>query len=477
MTDVPTSAHRAPEATPGETTSIATSNDLLQICAVCRHEFLAPAHLLAKRKPCAHCGALVTISAGDRKPDILVGKKIGNCRLSYRLGSGGIGLVYAADQLSVGRKVAIKMLGAKAGANQVLVSRFQRESQLAAQINHLNVVHVYDCGFDRGVHFQIMELVEGGTLASLIEEDGRLPWREACDFALQLCRALELMHRMDIIHRDIKPANILIGVDDKGRIIAKLSDLGLAKQIDGDNGANGLTLEGKPLGSPSFMPPEQVKDGKSATVRSDIYGLGASLYMMITGIRPFDGQTAYEIMSRVLTAKLVPPAALVEGLPPALNDLIVRCLNRDPAQRPAQASELEALIGEILALNPDTSPPSVKGTPVWKRPATAGGTSAQAANDNTPPTFLNSQVKSGPRSSTAKWERPTTPGTLPTADPSASAVPGTAAGTTAPARSSKATDSSGSGLAPPAPASRWLIGTIVVMGVVIIGMLVLLLLR
>ncbi len=198
MTNVPTSVHRAPDATPAEAANSVTSTDLLQCCQVCRHEFPVPVHQVGKRKPCAHCGALVNILSRDTtKPDPLVGKKLGNCRLSYRLGAGGIGLVYAADQLSVGRRVAIKMLGAKAGAkagaNQILVSRFQRESQLAAQINHLNVVHVYDCGFDRGVHFQIMELVGGGTLASLVEEEGRLPWREACDLALQLCQALELM--------------------------------------------------------------------------------------------------------------------------------------------------------------------------------------------------------------------------------------------------------------------------------------------
>ncbi len=460
MTNIPTAAHRAPDATPADGAG-APATDLLLSCHVCRHEFRAPTTLIGKRMPCAHCGALVDVAAGaSAAADPLAGKKIGNCRLSYRLGAGGIGLVYAADQLSVGRRVAIKMLGAKAGANQVLVTRFQRESQLAAQINHPNVVHVYDCGFDRGVHFQVMELVDGGTLAGLIEEQRRLPWREACDLTLQLSQALELMHGMDIIHRDIKPANILIGHDGHGRRIAKLADLGLAKQIDGASGGIGLTLEGKPLGSPSFMPPEQVEDAKHATRRSDIYGLGASLYMAVTGTRPFDGKTPYEVMSRVMTAAVVPPSALVADLPQPLSELIVRLLSRDPAGRPESMGALGAQLAALLAQPGIEPPPPAKGTAAWKRPAAAAAASGQAPGSLTPPTLQQASGPAARPATAATWKRPR---------PAAQAP---AAGATAAQRGPDAAAAS------PRPAARsWPLAALIVIALVVVGLVVLMLVR
>jgi serine/threonine-protein kinase len=465
MTDSP-AAQPAPDASPESRTGTARPDDLLQTCRVCRHEFRAAARLVGKRIPCAHCGSLVdianTAAAGQ---DALVGKKIGNCRLTYRLGSGGIGLVYAADQLSVGRRVAIKMLGAKAGANEVLVNRFQRESKLCAQINHPHVVHVYDCGFDRGVHFQVMELVDGGTLASLIEERGRLPWREATELALQLARALELMHGMDIIHRDIKPANVLIGRDAQGRRIAKLADLGLAKQLDGTDAGNGLTLEGKPLGSPSFMPPEQVRNAKDATARSDIYGIGATFYAALTGYRPFDGRTPYEVMSNVLTKEIVPPAVTVTDLPPVLNHLILRCLAKDPAQRPANATELAAELETVLAL--PTGPAVQPASAAWRRTR-----AVPAAGDVTPPTFTDRDGQA-PRPATATWKRPTTEG----AAPPAQAAPSPAS----PAPAWKRPPSAAAPAVPPptAPAhgNRPLMIAAIALGVAAVALLLALLLR
>jgi hypothetical protein len=207
MTDAPIAADQMPDASPASGTPIATepASLVLLTCRVCRYEFREPIKLLGKKVPCSHCGTQVEVVATGAKADPLIGKRLGNCRLTYRLGAGGIGLVYAADQLSTGRKVAMKMLGAKAGANEVLVQRFQRESKLSAQVNHPNVVQVYDCGFDRGVHFQVMELVDGGTLASLIDEQVRLPWPEAVGICLQITQALAHIHALDIIHRDIKP--------------------------------------------------------------------------------------------------------------------------------------------------------------------------------------------------------------------------------------------------------------------------------
>ncbi len=416
MTDLPAPADQMPDAPSADGIVAVQPNDPLQTCRVCRYEFRASAKLAGKKIPCSHCGTLVEITTGGPTTnDPLIGKRIGNCRLSYRLGAGGIGLVYAGEQLSVGRKVAIKMLGAKAGANDVLVQRFQRESKLAAQINHPNVVHVYDCGYDRGVHFQLMELVDGGTLANLIETHVRLPWREAANLALQITRALEYIHGQDIIHRDIKPANILITVEG-GQRIAKLADLGLAKQLDAEQAQMGLTLEGKPLGSPSFMPPEQVRNARDATRQSDIYGVGATFYAALTGYRPFDGKTSYEVMANVLTKEVVPPKTTVPDLPKALGDLIMRCLSKDPAGRPQSAEVLARELEQLLTEHggPETVKTASPGSASWRRAKSTG------MAENTPPTIPNRDAAEARRPTlsdakpapvqTASWKRPTNDG-------------------------------------------------------------------
>jgi serine/threonine protein kinase len=466
MTELPIQLSQLPDATPGGGVVVVQPNDPLQTCRVCRYEFRASAKLLGKKIPCSHCGALVEIISSDKqKDDPLVGKRVGNCRLSYRLGAGGIGLVYAGDQLSVGRRVAIKMLGAKAGGNEVLVQRFQREAKLSAQINHPGVVQVYDYGFDRGVHYQIMELVDGGTLANLIETHQRLPLKDVFDLGLQLAQALVHLHKNDIIHRDIKPANVLISVVN-GRRLAKLADLGLAKQLDDDQAVGGLTMEGKPLGSPSYMPPEQVRNAKDATRASDIYGLGATMYAAITGTRPFDGKTSYEVMAHVLTKEVVPPIKLVPDLPPALNTFIIQCLSKDAAKRPQDAESVEQFFAHMqdqLLKSPgaNASGASSPGSAAWKRPV-AG------VEDTTPPTFQQGGMSSSSRDKNSENKavnRHTSQASSATWRRLAAYVP----------------DSGEPGKpAPQAPRNAlpgWAIGVIIALGVIIIALLVVIALK
>ena len=182
-----------------------------------------------------------------------MGEVIGGCVFDKRLGAGGMGAVYEATQESLGRKVAVKLMSSKAAANEIQVKRFRREAKVAASIQHPHVVGVYDHGTDRGLHYLIMEYVEGGTLSALIEEKGRLSWQEAADVIIQVARALELLARDGIVHRDVKPANILMTKDG----VAKLADLGLAKHEE--PGADGtlLTMRGMMMGSPAYMAPEQ----------------------------------------------------------------------------------------------------------------------------------------------------------------------------------------------------------------------------
>jgi len=323
------------------------SDAFLQTCKSCNHEFRAHTKLVGKSVPCPYCQRSMVIVAEAVIEDKLVNQEIGGCRLVKRLGAGALGVVYEAKQISVNRRVAIKMLSSKAAADAEIVQRFQREANLCAKIRNDGVVGVYDCGQDRSVHFLTMEFIDGPTLAGLIEEQGRLPWRDAATFIMQVAHALDHLHSQGIIHRDIKPANILIENGSR----AKLADLGLAKQVDNDAAAGGgLTMQGIAMGSPAYMPPEQIRNARDATASADIYALGATFYQAVTGIIPFDGKNGTEVMTKVLREEPKPVASLVPDIPVGVAALIHSMLAKDPANRPASA---KALIAEIEAVQAD----------------------------------------------------------------------------------------------------------------------------
>jgi serine/threonine-protein kinase len=317
--------------------------DLLTICKFCQHEFRVPARTAGKQLSCPSCQRTITIAAA-KVEDKLVGKELGGCRLIRRLGAGALGVVYEAEQVSVGRRIAIKMLSSRAAAQPEVVQRFQREAKLSAAIQHRNVVGVFDCGLDRGVHFLLMEFVDGNTLAGLSEEpeNGRLDAKTATGYIRQCAEALVFIHGKDIIHRDIKPANILVGKDG----VAKLADLGLAKQIDNSDAA-GLTMQGMALGSPAYMPPEQIRNAKDAGRTADIYALGATFYQIVSGKLPFDGKTGTEVLTKVLREAPPSLATLVPDLPANVQQLIEHMMQKDATKRPQSADELIALIDAL----------------------------------------------------------------------------------------------------------------------------------
>jgi serine/threonine protein kinase len=323
------------------------SEAFLQTCKSCNHEFRAHAKLVGKSVPCPYCQRAMVIVAEPVHEDKLVNQEIGGCRLVKRLGAGALGVVYEAKQISVNRRVAIKMLSSKAAADGEVVQRFQREANLSAKIRHAGVVGVYDCGQDRSVHFLTMEFIDGPTMAGLIEEQGKLPWREASNLVLQVARALDHLHSQGIIHRDIKPANILI----ENGATAKLADLGLAKQVDSDPSAGGgLTMQGIAMGSPAYMPPEQIRNARDATAVADIYALGATFYQAVTGVIPFDGKNGTEVMTKVLREEPKPVTSLNPEVPAGVAALIHSMLAKDPAGRPQSTAEL---IREIEAVQAD----------------------------------------------------------------------------------------------------------------------------
>jgi tRNA A-37 threonylcarbamoyl transferase component Bud32 len=329
----------------------AVADAFLQTCKSCNHEFRAHSKLVGKTVPCPYCQRPMSIVAtAAQAEDKLVNQEIGGCRLARRLGAGALGVVYEAKQVSVGRKVAIKMLSSKAAADKEIVTRFQREANLCAKIRHPGVVGVYDCGQDRGVHFLTMEFIDGPSMAGLIEESGKLGWQEATDLIMQVARALEHLHGQGIIHRDIKPANILFDTAGKQ---AKLADLGLAKQVDADPSAGGgLTMQGIAMGSPAYMPPEQIRNARDANNVSDLYALGATYYQAVTGVIPFDGKNGTEVMTKVLREEPVPVKTRVPELPQGVADLITSMLSKDPAGRPQSAPDLIKALEEVQ-VNPE----------------------------------------------------------------------------------------------------------------------------
>jgi serine/threonine protein kinase len=279
--------------------------------------------------------------AQARGADPLVGKTIAGHRLIRRIGAGAMAVVYEGERLNGGGRFAIKMLTGEAAKDEENGRRFTREAKLCREIAHPNVVAVHDCGCENGVYFMIMELVEGATMESVIDKQGALPWRQVSHLVLQVAQAADHISKLGIIHRDIKPANILL---TKGGV-AKLVDLGFAKKLDDHDSdlmsgnIGDLTMQGVSMGSPAYMPPEQVLDAKQATQTADVYSLGATFFHAIIGKTPFNGKTAYDIMEKVLRDPIPVPRELNPDIPVAISQLIEWTMEKRPERRPQTAGE------------------------------------------------------------------------------------------------------------------------------------------
>jgi eukaryotic-like serine/threonine-protein kinase len=227
---------------------------------------------------------------------------------------------------------------------------------LCMQVSHPNVVTVFDCGFDRHVHYLIMELVDGCTLAAHIDEMGPMPWQEAAKVMLQIAAALGQVHAQNIIHRDIKPANILLAPDGT----AKLADLGLGKNLEeATQDGSELTMQGTVLGSPAYMAPEQVRNSREATPIADIYSLGATFYQALTGEPPFTGRNSSDVMMKVLREEPKPLQERVPGIPRGISTLIQRTMAKDLKKRPQTAAQFIDELKAVIA-KPERSSKSSK---------------------------------------------------------------------------------------------------------------------
>ncbi|MEP6995983.1 MAG: serine/threonine-protein kinase, partial [Acidobacteriota bacterium] len=261
-------------------------------------------------------------------------------RIIGLLGRGGMGEVYRADDLKLGQPVALKFLPREFSQNKERLERFFAEVRNARQVAHPNVCRMYDIGEYGDQHFLSMEYVDGEDLASLLKRIGRLPPDKALDIARQLCAGLAAAHERGILHRDLKPANIM--VDGRGR--ARLMDFGLAAIAE-----EGAT-EGETSGTPAYMAPEQFA-GKGSSVRSDLYALGLVFYELYTGKRAFDAVTIGGYRRKHAEDSPTLPSAVLPDFDPVVERVILRCIEKDPQQRPSSAAQVAAALpgGDPLA--------------------------------------------------------------------------------------------------------------------------------
>ncbi|MFO0904802.1 MAG: serine/threonine-protein kinase [Pirellulales bacterium] len=264
----------------------------------------------------------------------LTGCELGDYHIGHRLGRGGMAEVYLAEQRSLGRRVALKVLSGRLAEGQGYIRRFQNEARAAAALVHANIVQVYEVGMRDGVHFIAQEYVKGQNLRQVIQRQGPLTPTQSLSVLRQVAAALQKAAQAGIVHRDIKPENILLA--QTGEV--KVADFGLAR-VNSPEQALNLTQEGIALGTPLYMSPEQV-EGRPVDSRSDLYSLGATAYHMLTGRPPFEGETALAIAVQHLHNEPPPLASLRPDIPPALCRIVHRLLAKKPEERYAQPGEL-----------------------------------------------------------------------------------------------------------------------------------------
>ncbi|AZM61703.1 MULTISPECIES: serine/threonine-protein kinase [unclassified Streptomyces] len=287
-------------------------------------------------------------------------------RISERLGSGGMGEVWAAEDERMGRTVAVKLVQALRVEEAETQARFQREVRLAGRLSHQNIVTVHDWGEEvvggRRTLYVVMERVPGASLRRRLDEaDAPPPWPTAVGWARQICQALHVAHGRNVIHRDIKPANVLLTPD--GTI--KVLDFGVAKFVGDTLSTHELTITGALIGSPPYMSPEQAEGDQDVDHRSDLYSLGCLLHHAVTGEPPFTARNPLAILRMQVDKAPVPPSDRSPDLPRSLSDLIMALLEKRPENRPAHAADVHAALSTLLVDHvvtlPDENPLDIVG--------------------------------------------------------------------------------------------------------------------
>lgn len=296
---------------------------------------------------------------GPEKEEVLdlTGKKIGDYQLLRRLGQGGMGQVYLAEQISLKRKVALKLLRSDLAANSAALQRFKREAEAVARATHANIVQVYAIGDDNGLHFMVLEYVEGRNLRDYLEKKGPPEPLISISILRQVASALQRASELGVIHRDIKPENILL--TRKGEV--KVADFGLSRIYAEEQPLN-ITQSGVTMGTPLYMSPEQV-EGKPLDPRTDIYSLGVTAYHLLAGEPPFRGQTPFEVAVQHVQKDPFSLLELRPDLPPDLCAMIHKMMAKKPEERYQTAHEivrdLSILRDQLVGLTTTNPAPSL----------------------------------------------------------------------------------------------------------------------
>jgi serine/threonine protein kinase len=278
----------------------------------------------------------------------------GRYRLVELLGQGGMATIYRARDNQLERDVAVKILRPEYGRDPSFIARFRMEARSAAALNHPNVVAVYDYGADEFGPFIVMELVDGEDMASIIRRSGPLPPRQAARLAAESARAIAAAHQLGVVHRDIKPGNILVTSD--GRV--KVADFGIARAMAEAQ----ITLPGTTLGSVHYFSPEQAR-GEPTTAASDLYSLGIVLYELLTGRRPFLGDSAAAVALARLSGPIPSPSDVRGGIPPPLDAIVMRALALQPQDRFESAGQMASALEAFLEVDRARAAPRVAALP------------------------------------------------------------------------------------------------------------------
>jgi serine/threonine protein kinase len=314
----------------------------------------APAPAPARTLPPTQPATFVATTVAPQSD--IAGKRLGGYEILQKLGQGGMGSVFLARQLSLDRKVAVKILNPQLAQDPVFIARFTREAYAAAQLSHHNIVQIHDIGEDKSTHYFSMEYVEGQTLAGVVRDSKRLDPETAVTYTLQAARGLKFAHDHAMIHRDVKPENLLI--NDFG--LVKVADLGLVKRqgtseitaspalaAASDASTTGAALS---MGTPAYMAPEQAKDAAQVDVRADVYSLGCTLYDLLTGRPPFLGATAIEVMTKHATQPVPPPEGIAKDIPANLSAILMKMMAKKPDERYANMNEVIAALEDFLGV-------------------------------------------------------------------------------------------------------------------------------
>src|SRR5215813_67235 len=284
-----------------------------------------------------------TFSGNTPPPTLDRGTLLSNGRYEILnlLGQGAMGAVYKAKDNELDRWVAIKVIQPMLVSSPAILRRFKQELILARQISHKNVVRIFDIGETDGMKFITMEYIDGGDLKSLIIERGKIPPQEAMDIVRQICHALQAAHAEGVVHRDLKPQNIMM--DQNGRVV--VMDFGIAHSQETPS----MTMTGALMGTPEYMSPEQAK-GEKTDSRADIFAVGIILYEMLTGKIPFRAGTVIETMYKRTQERATPPVDLDPSVPVQANRIVMKCLEKDPANR---YQTVEELLKDVESVDPD----------------------------------------------------------------------------------------------------------------------------